>query len=119
GETIGWTTRFWAVGFAWLVTAAAWQPSVQLDNRGHGHSVATSVGQRIEITLQTIGPGQYGQPQVTSPSVRFIGMSPTGPVNPGGPRQLFLFEAVGPGSAVINIPHSRGTAFTVTIDVSG
>jgi hypothetical protein len=117
--TIGWTACRLGVGLALLMTASAGDAPLQLDGRNHGQSIATSVGRRIDVSLQTIGPGQYGEPRVTSSAVRFIGIAPTGPPNPGGPRQLFHFEAIAPGSAVIDIPHSRGTVFSVTINVAG
>jgi hypothetical protein len=78
---------------------------VSLTNADNGRSVAVLVGDELEITLQTIGPGEYGTPVLSSRSIRFLGVSSPGPQNPGGPRQLFRFEAVTAGRAEIAIPH--------------
>jgi len=92
---------------------------IVLGNQDDRRSFSASVGQCIDVTLQTIGPGQYGEPRVTSSSVGFVGMSAApGPVNPGGQRQRFQFKAASVGSAVIHIPHSRGMAFTFTMEVA-
>ena len=81
---------------------------VSLTNADDGRSIAVLVGDEIEITLQTIGPGAYGTPVLSSGSIRFLGESSPGPQNPGGPRQLFRFEAVAVGRAEITIPHVGG-----------
>jgi hypothetical protein len=84
--------------------------TISLTNADHGRSIAVLVGDEIEITLQTIGPGEYGTPVVSSGSgsIRFLGEGSPGPQNPGGVRQLFRFEAVAPGGAEISIPHMGG-----------
>ena len=51
-----------------------------------GQSVVASVGERIEVTLQTIGPGQYENIVVSSELVRFLGEASAGAPNPGRPR---------------------------------
>ena len=95
---------------------------VSLTNADNGRSIAVLVGDKIEVTLQTIGPGEYGTPVVSSGSIRFQGESSPGPQNPGGPRQLFRFEAVAVGRAEITIPHMNGfpvprDPFVVGVDV--
>lgn len=84
-----------------------------------GKTTMAAVGDTIEVTLQTIGPGQYGTPVVSSKAVVFLGESPAGQPNPGGPRQLFRFEVVASGRAEIAIPHTGPVTqpFTVTIEV--
>jgi hypothetical protein len=82
------------------------QDVINLDNSSNGHTISVAPGDRIDITLQTIGPGQYETPIVTSGSIRFVGEFPAGAPNPGGPRQLFRFEAVTVGRADITIPHT-------------
>jgi hypothetical protein len=96
---------------------------ISLDNSSNGTSISVTPGDEIDITLQTIGPGQYETPTVSSGSIRFLGESPAAdPPNPGGPRQLFRFEAVTPGRAEITIPHTLGPLptppFIITVDVS-
>ena len=97
---------------------------ISVDNGGAGQSVVASVGETIEVTLQTIGPGQYGDPILSSGSVKFLGESPAGTPNPGGPKQLYRFEAVSSGLVNIAIPHTGGLpngpavpAFTLTVTV--
>jgi hypothetical protein len=104
---------------------------INLNNENAGQSIVLSVGEIIELTLQTIGPGQYGDPIVSSGSVKFLGesspdaSSPGGlRQNPGGPTQLYRFEVVKSGQADITIPHTESRpdgsaipAFTITISV--
>jgi hypothetical protein len=77
------------------------------------------VDDEIDVTLQTIGPGQYDEhPSVSSPAVALSKVSILMPANPGGPRQLFQFRAVTPGRAVISIPHTgQNPGFEITADV--
>ena len=96
--------------------------TVDLTNADNGRSLAVLVGDEIDVTLQTIGPGSYGTPVLSSRAVRFVGESSPGPQNPGGPRQLFRFEAVATGRAEITIPHVDGfpearDPFGVTVEV--
>ena len=95
---------------------------VSLTNADDGRTIAVLVGDEIEITLQTIGPGEYGTPVVSSGSIRFQGESSPGPQNPGGLRQLFRFEAVAAGRAEITIPHMNGfpvprAPFAIAVEV--
>jgi hypothetical protein len=98
------------------------QPSrnrVSLTNGDSGRAVSVAVGDGIDITLQTVGPGQYStNPTVSSGVLRFVSVSDVRPPNPGGPRQLFRFDTVGQGRATISIPHTvQPTAFELTVDV--
>jgi hypothetical protein len=97
---------------------------ISVTNGQPGQTLVASVGDTIEVTLQTIGPGQYGDPLVSSGSLRFLGQSPAGAPNPGGPRQLYRFKAVASGQAEITIQHTRGLpqgptppAFTLIVKV--
>jgi hypothetical protein len=66
------------------------------------HHITVSLGQSVDIVLQTIGPGEYASPPRISPALLvFVGVSEDGPPNPGGPRQRFQFRATAPGDAVI------------------
>lgn len=97
---------------------------ISVDNDGAGQSVAALVGEKIEVTLQTVGPGQYGDPILSSESVKFLDESSASRPNPGGPRQLYRFEAVSSGKVNITIPHTGDLpngpaipAFMITITV--
>jgi hypothetical protein len=99
--------------------------TISLSNADSGTTVVAAVGDKIEVTLQTIGPGQYGTPSSSSVSVMFLGeSSPPGQPNPGGVRQLYRFEVVASGRADITIPHSGSLpqnprpAFAITVEVS-
>jgi hypothetical protein len=86
------------------------------DNR---RLLTVGLGDEIDVTLQTIGPGQYEErPSVSFPGVVFSKVSILTPPNPGGPRQLFQFTAVAEGHAVISIPHTvQNSRFEITVDV--
>ena len=99
--------------------------TISLGNADAGRTVAVAVGDQVDVTLQTTGPGQYGDPSLSSRAAVFLGESPAGSPNPGGPTQLFRFEAIAPGRADITIPHTGDPpegpavpAFSVTLQVS-
>lgn len=93
------------------------QQVLSLNFTNDGQHLAASVGQQIEITLRTIGPGQYGTPQVSSPSIRFENVAWPGQI-PAGPTQIFIFDAAAEGEAQVHIPHTvQNVSFTVTIQV--
>jgi hypothetical protein len=95
-----------------------------LNIANNGQHVTATVDQQIEITLGTVGPRQYGDPQVSSPAVRLEGTA-QGPVNPGGPIFIYMFDAAAEGEAEIkvsieklpNFPSNDQDAFAVTIRV--
>ena len=83
-----------------------------------GKSVTVPVGEEAELILQTIGPGEYGDPVLSSDALRFLDVTLPADQNPGGPRQRFRFEAVTAGTVEIHIPHTeRQTAFDVSVVV--
>jgi hypothetical protein len=114
-------------GVAVVLLAASCHPGssrIGLDNSSNGHTISVAPGDKIDITLQTIGSGQYETPTVSSGSIRFLGESSAGMPNPGGPRQLFRFEAMTVGRAEITIPHTisdpplpQTSPFAITVDV--
>ena len=68
-----------------------------------------AVGQQLDITRGTIGPGNpYDTiPHISSAVVRFLGVTePSALRNPGGPTQVFRFEAQTPGRATITFRKS-------------
>jgi hypothetical protein len=96
--------------------------TLRLGNADAGRSVVVAVGDEIDVTLQTIGPGQYGRPVVSSRSVVFAGRSFVGPFLPAGPTQLYRFAAVAAGRARITLPHtgdapSPRPAYSITVRV--
>jgi hypothetical protein len=121
------TAFAWVCGMALSVTFGCGSSAneiIRLGNADSGRSVVAAVGDTIELTLQTIGPGQYGNPIVSSGSVMLLGESSAGPPNPAGPRQLYRFQAVASGRADITIPHTGDPpegpaipAFAVAVEV--
>jgi hypothetical protein len=76
------------------------------------------LGQEIVITLQTIRPGQYETPRISSSSLRFEGSYFPKQQNPGGPRQVCRFISVAVGEAKVEIPQShRNTVYQITVQV--
>lgn len=92
--------------------------ALQLTGIQSGEVASAKVDQRIEVTLQTIGAGEYGTPTITSTAVTFEQVSFVEPPNPAGPRQRFRFQARDPGEATIVIPHSsQRSEFSITLVV--
>jgi hypothetical protein len=85
-------------------SASSNQQLLSLNFTNDGQQVAASVGQRIEITLGTVGPRQYGDPQISSSVIRLDGVALATPVNPGGPTFIYMFEAAAEGEAQVKIP---------------
>ena len=70
-------------------------------------TVSAPAGAEIDITLQTIGPGEYASPPtVSSPAVQFLGVSDVAPYVPAGPTQRFRFRAASPGTALVTFRHT-------------
>jgi hypothetical protein len=91
---------------------------IQLSGEDGNKTVAAAVGQEIDVTLQTIGPGQFAAPELSSAALAFIGMSFPAVQDPGGPTQVYRFNAVSSGTAVITIRHTvADMVFTVTVTV--
>lgn len=92
---------------------------VSLDAGQRNTRVTTQVGERIDITLQTIGPGEYATPPaISSPAVVFLNADYCGDAVPAGPTQCFHFRAISRGNAVVSFTHT-GNNPTVrdTVDV--
>ena len=82
-------------------------------------SLFVDVGQELDITLGTAGPGQYDSlPTISSSAIRFLDMTFVGPFVPAGPRQRFRFKAEAAGRAIISFQHSeRSPSVTDTVEV--
>ena len=97
------------------------QKEVSLNRGNDGQKISVKVGQPIVVTLQTIGGGHYGTPEVSSRAVRFecTMYAPPEQRNPGGPTQIYRFTAVAKGEAQIRIPHTDSKpTITFTIQVA-
>jgi hypothetical protein len=95
---------------------------ITFDRSDDGRTVALAVGQEFEIALDSVGPGSFATPIVSSESVRFLSesdSSPSGPATPGGGKtQRFRFEAVSSGRAEVSIPFDlTGWTFGMTVQV--
>jgi hypothetical protein len=91
---------------------------LSIGSNDNGKRVAVAVGQAIEITLETIGPQQYGAPKISSSSVRYESVALKMPPNPGGTIQVLRFRAVAPGEASIQlISVNPENVFAVTVEV--
>jgi len=97
---------------------------LHLNGKNNGQHVSVRAGQLIEITLGTIGPGQYGSAQISSSAVRLQSVVYPHFQIPAGPTQVYRFRAGSKGEALIKIPHIYPTdirdpnpAFAVTISV--
>jgi hypothetical protein len=93
---------------------------VVLDRTAQGSVIELVVGQTVDLTLATVGPGNYGDPQLSSSAVAFNGSEYPPAQNPGGPTQLYRFHAVAIGSTTLTIPHTQAghASFTLTFHVS-
>jgi hypothetical protein len=100
---------------------------LSLDITNNGQHLGVTVGQRIEITLGTVGPNQYGHPQVSSPAIRLDSVALAERPNPGGARYIYMFDAAGEGEAQVKFPYrnflsqdpdlAKRLTFTATIHV--
>ena len=63
-----------------------------LTNANNGQRVVAAVGQRIEISLATIGAGRYGDPSVSSSAIRFRNVAWPQSQTPAGPTQIYIFQ---------------------------
>ena len=92
------------------------------DRSANGQTVAIAVREEFEIALDSVGPGRFAAPVVSSGSVRFLSESESscsGQCSPGGGKtQRFRFEAVERGRAEIAVPFDpTGWTFSLTVVV--
>jgi len=97
--------------------ASAEQQVLFLTDANDGQRVAAAPGQRIEISLATVGPGSYETPEISSEAVRFWNVAWPKLETPGGPTQIYMFQAKSEGEAEIRIPHEGHGSFSVTVEV--
>lgn len=112
-----------AGGVMALLVAGCGSSDLELSASDSGKSFALERGGHANISLQTIGPGNYGDPSISSAALGFQSMDYDGEQIPAGPRQHYHFVAQAPGRALLTIPHvgrpeAEAPPFTVTIDVT-
>jgi hypothetical protein len=69
---------------------------LSLSFANNGQHVSARVGRQIEISLGTVGPRQYGTPEISSPALQLVSTAQDWPPNPGGPEG---------GAQHIPVPH--------------
>ena len=104
-----------------MLKAPSTQPQsmLSLNPTNKGQHLYASIGEIIQIDLQTLTIAGYGTPQISTPHVRFQNLVRTVLPNPGGPQPPYMFEALTAGTSRIEI-HSdipENAPFDVTIDV--
>jgi hypothetical protein len=89
---------------------------VALDAGDRDRHISAHVGDRIDVTLQSIGGGEYS-PALSSSAIAFLNVEYCGTV-PAGVTQCFHFRAASPGQVLLTFTHS-GMNPTVhdTVDV--
>jgi hypothetical protein len=101
-------------------SACAGTNPVSVSIKGNtSQSLTVPAGTQFSVTLQTVGPGEYGSPPtVSSEAVHFLDVSQVIPNVPAGPTQRFRFGATTRGKAIIVFQHT-GNNRTVedTVDV--
>jgi hypothetical protein len=92
---------------------------VALTASDRNRRVGAHVGDRIEITLQTIGSGEYASPPaISSPALSFLDVAGCGESIPSGGTQCFHFRAAQPGTAVVTFTHTdQNPPVQDTVDV--
>jgi hypothetical protein len=93
-----------------------------LDSSNDGQHMAASVGDQIEITLGSVGPGHYDEPEISSSAIRLANTALRWPPSPGGPVVIYILKASAEGEARFQIHFTSGFrsengTFTVTIQV--
>jgi len=79
-----------------------------------GRTLSVAVGQHLDVTLQTLGPGEYAAPPtISSAAVSFLGDTLVGPPVPAGPTQVFRFRADLAGQAVVTFRHTGNSPTVV------
>lgn len=87
-----------------LSSKSSEQPVLSLDFTNNRQRLATRVGQQIEISLGTVGPRQYGTPEISSQAIQLESIALDWPPNPGGPRFVYIFEAISEGDGQVHVP---------------
>ncbi len=97
--------------------SAVARPVLSLTRANSGEHVIATVGQTIQVDLESLSGAGYGMPQVSSPHVQYRNSVRAMPPNPGGSLPVFVFEAVSVGEAEVRIPRGDSPGFAVTVEV--
>jgi hypothetical protein len=91
-----------------IVAACSGDNPVSVSIKGSNSQTLTVPARtEFDLTLQTIGPGDYqSPPAVSSETVQFLGVSLVSPYVPAGPTQRFRFAAQSKGKAIIVFQHT-------------
>lgn len=100
-----------------LVLLAACGPNPLAVDSSGSEALTLYVGQELDLTVGTVGPGAYESPLISTTALVFLGDSLIGPPTPAGPRQLFRFRGAAVGQAIVVLHHS-GNAPTITDTVT-
>ena len=104
---------------ALTISACGGKNPVAVSIVGRSQSLTVPVGAQFNVTLQTIGSGEYSSPPtVSSAAVHFLDVAQTALAVPAGPTQRFRFDATTRGKAIVVFQHT-GNNPTVedTVDV--
>jgi hypothetical protein len=105
-------------GFVGDAPSGMTEPPRVVNNSVDGSAVELAVSQRLELRLQSVGPGSYRDPQLSTTSLRFAQSLLPRSQNPGGPTQIYVFQGVSAGTVQLTIPHSvRADPFKLTVTV--
>jgi hypothetical protein len=75
--------------------------------RTEGETLRIAVGQELDLTFQTIGPGEYeSPPSISSSSLQFLDVTAFRPAPRAGLAQHFRFKGAIPGQAIVVFHHS-------------
>ena len=84
------------------------EPSYGFTSTDNNRPISVTFMSTMDITLQTVGPGEYlSPPDVSSDALVFLNVSYVTPANPGGATQRFRFRAAARGVAVVTFRHSE------------
>ena len=103
-----------------IVSACGEKNPVSVSIKGStSQTLIVPAGTEFTVTLQTIGPGEYGSPPtLSSGAVHFLDVSLVSPYVPAGPTQRFRFDATTRGKAIIVFQHTGNTRTVEdTVDV--
>ena len=75
--------------------------------RIEGETLRIAVGQELDLTFQTVGPGEYqSPPSISSSSLQFLDVTAFRPAPQAGLAQRFRFKGAIPGRAIVVFHHS-------------
>jgi hypothetical protein len=87
-----------------------WTWSVDYSN--NNQDLAVLVGDQIEVTLGSVGPGwKYDDPEISSSAIEVKSIRPPSPPNPGGPVHAYMLKAIAEGEARFRIHVTNAILF--------